>query len=276
MAPKLYDELRPKPKPNLWLSDWSIQGTRNIRNEAIVVIFRLEADPWGTRDAAAVRLRRGRFREKRINRWWWWSVYGHWWTADETPVILQSLSRFSVGPDSGTAAYRNQVPLTAVAETWPKPRRRNRNRASTRDLDLWPPDWHQNLFTRFQSIVFTCLVTDERTDGQTDKSKTLCSLSFEEIHSVGTINNVETSQVSHHRPCRGREACHRLGQGKSGRQRGAQRQTGCIKEALWIKKTLTCMNLDAGSYQLSHTWDQVISRSRAPSSCKHLLTYFCN
>ena len=26
--------------------------------------------------------------------------------------------------------------------------------------------------------------------------------------------------------------------------------------------------LDAGSYQLSHTWDQVISRSRAPSSCK--------
>jgi len=28
------------------------------------------------------------------------------------------------------------------------------------------------------------------------------------------------SQVSHHRPCRGREPCHRLGQGKSGRQRG--------------------------------------------------------
>jgi len=28
------------------------------------------------------------------------------------------------------------------------------------------------------------------------------------------------------------------------------------------------MNRDAGSYQLSHTWDQVISRSRAPSSCK--------
>ena len=28
------------------------------------------------------------------------------------------------------------------------------------------------------------------------------------------------------------------------------------------------MNRDAGSYHLSHTWDQVISRSRAPSSCK--------
>jgi len=28
------------------------------------------------------------------------------------------------------------------------------------------------------------------------------------------------SQVSHHRPCNGREPCHRLGQGKSGRQRG--------------------------------------------------------
>ena len=28
------------------------------------------------------------------------------------------------------------------------------------------------------------------------------------------------SQVSHHRPCRGREPCHRLGQGKSSRQRG--------------------------------------------------------
>jgi len=28
------------------------------------------------------------------------------------------------------------------------------------------------------------------------------------------------------------------------------------------------MNRDAGSYQLSHTWNQVISRSRALSSCK--------
>jgi len=50
--------------------------------------------------------------------------------------------------------------------------------------------------------------------------------------------------------------------------REAQRQTRWIKEALWIRKTLMCMNRDAGSYQLSHTWDQVISRSRAPSSCK--------
>ena len=50
--------------------------------------------------------------------------------------------------------------------------------------------------------------------------------------------------------------------------REAQRQTRWIKEALWIRKTPMCMNRDAGSYQLSHTWDQVISRSRAPSSCK--------
>ena len=50
--------------------------------------------------------------------------------------------------------------------------------------------------------------------------------------------------------------------------REAQRQTRWIKEALWIRKTPKCMNRDAGSYQLSHTWDEVISRSRAPSSCK--------
>jgi len=39
--------------------------------------------------------------------------------------------------------------------------------------------------------------------------------------------------------------------------REAQQQTRWIKEALWIRKTPTCMNRDAGSYQLSHTWDQV-------------------
>ena len=50
--------------------------------------------------------------------------------------------------------------------------------------------------------------------------------------------------------------------------REAQQQTRWIKEALWIRKTLMCMNRDAGSYQLSHTWDQVISGSHAPSSCK--------
>jgi len=42
--------------------------------------------------------------------------------------------------------------------------------------------------------------------------------------------------------------------------REAQRQTRWIKEALWIRKTPMCINRDAGSYQLSHTWDQVISR----------------
>jgi len=40
--------------------------------------------------------------------------------------------------------------------------------------------------------------------------------------------------------------------------REAQRQTRWTKEALWIRKTPVCMNWDAGSYQLSHTWDQVI------------------
>ena len=50
--------------------------------------------------------------------------------------------------------------------------------------------------------------------------------------------------------------------------REAQRQTRWIKEALWTRKTSTCMNLDAGSYQLSQALDQVISGSRAPSRCK--------
>ena len=75
------------------------------------------------------------------------------------------------------------------------------------------------------------------------------------------------SQVSHHRPCRGREPCHRLGQGKSGRQRGT------VTDQIDKRGTLDQKDTDvhesgAGSYQLSHTWDQVISRSRAPSSCK--------
>ena len=35
-----------------------------------------------------------------------------------------------------------------------------------------------------------------------------------------------------------------------------------------LSVTLLCMNREAGSYQLSLTWDQVISRSRASSSCK--------
>jgi len=50
--------------------------------------------------------------------------------------------------------------------------------------------------------------------------------------------------------------------------REAQRQTRWTREAFWIRKTPTCMNRDVGSYQLSHTWNQVISKSRAPSSCK--------
>ena len=43
------------------------------------------------------------------------------------------------------------------------------------------------------------------------------------------------SKVSHHRPCRGREPRHRLGQGKSGRQRGTAAtdqmdQTGILEQ----------------------------------------------
>jgi len=49
--------------------------------------------------------------------------------------------------------------------------------------------------------------------------------------------------------------------------REAQKQTRWIREALWIRETPICMNQDVGSYRFCHTWDQVISRSRAPSSC---------
>ena len=72
------------------------------------------------------------------------------------------------------------------------------------------------------------------------------------------------SLVSHHRPCRGREPCHRLGQGKRGRQRGTA--TDQMDKRGNLDKEDT--DVHEGSYQLSHTWDQVISRSRAPSSCK--------
>jgi len=36
---------------------------------------------------------------------------------------------------------------------------------------------------------------------------------------------------------------------------GVRRWTGCIKGALWIVKTSTCMGRDAGSRRLGHTWD---------------------
>ena len=50
------------------------------------------------------------------------SVCGHWRTDDERAVILQSLSQFSEAVDLRRHAETNQVPLTAVAETWLKPR----------------------------------------------------------------------------------------------------------------------------------------------------------
>ena len=75
------------------------------------------------------------------------------------------------------------------------------------------------------------------------------------------------SQVSHHRPCRGRESCHRLGQGESVRQRGTT--TNQIDKRGTLDQEDTDVH-ESGCriYQLSHTWDQVISGSRAKSSCK--------
>ena len=140
----------------------------------------------------------------------------------------------------------------------------------------------------------------------------VCRLSVEEIHSVGTINNVETAYFTQLKMCylmttfrclsehkkevdsftagtqtrasRARESSvthksaitdhvvdenHVIDWDKATVvDREAQRQTRWINEALRIRKTLICMNRDAGSYQLSHTWDQVTSRSRAPSRCK--------
>ena len=85
--------------PHLWLSDWSIQAIRNIRNEAVVVIFRPVVDPWGMRDGATVRLGHGRLREEGDMSY---NMFSVWPLAedDDTPVILQSLSHFSLGPDS--------------------------------------------------------------------------------------------------------------------------------------------------------------------------------
>jgi len=58
------------------------------------------------------------------------------------------------------------------------------------------------------------------------------------------------SQVSHHRPCRGREPCRRLGQGKSGRQRGTA--TDQMDKRSTLNQEDTDMHeSDAGSYQLS-------------------------
>jgi len=74
------------------------------------------------------------------------------------------------------------------------------------------------------------------------------------------------SQVSHHRPCRGREPCHRLGQGKS-------RQRGTATDQMDKRGTLDQEDTDVheSGCRILPTqphMDQVISRSRAPSSCK--------
>ena len=71
------------------------------------------------------------------------------------------------------------------------------------------------------------------------------------------------SQVSHHIPCRGRVPCHRLGQGKSGRQRGTatdqmDKRSGRHRCA-WIGMQDPTNSATHGTR---------ISRSRAPSSCE--------
>ena len=53
-----------------------------------------------------------------------------------------------------------------------------------------------------------------------------------------------------------RELWHRLGQGKSGRQRGTATDQ-IDKRGNLDQETPIWMNRVAGSYQLSHTWDQV-------------------
>jgi len=63
--------------------------------------------------------------------------------------------------------------------------------------------------------------------------------------------------------------CHRLGQGKSGRQKSTATdqmdKRGTLDQEDTEVHKLGCRILPT---QPHHTWDQVISRSRAPSSCK--------
>jgi len=86
---------------------------------------------------------------------------------------------------------------------------------------------------------------------------------------LGRPTNIMSPQVRNHRPCRGREPCHRLGQGKSGRQRGTATdhmdQRGILDQEDTDVHESGCRILPTQPHII---WDQVISRSRAPSSCK--------
>ena len=82
--PKLSDEFRPQPKPNLWRSDWSskilhLQTATDKQKQCSYDVVGLDR-----REIWAVTC----------------SMYGHWRTDDKTAVILQCLSHFSDGPDS--------------------------------------------------------------------------------------------------------------------------------------------------------------------------------
>jgi len=76
-----------------------------------------------------------------------------------------------------------------------------------------------------------------------------------------------TWKVSHHRPCWGREPCHQLGQGKSGQQRGTATDQ-MDKRGTLDQEDTNVHESGCKILQPSHTWDQVISGSRSPSSCK--------
>jgi len=75
-------------------------------------------------------------------------------------------------------------------------------------------------------LLFQLYLTSIWPSGCNDANKTDWLIVLNSFHSWYTDLSWQgkaeqcNSQVSHHRPCRGREPCHRLGRGKSGRQRG--------------------------------------------------------
>jgi len=58
--------------------------------------------------------------------------------------------------------------------------------------------WHQSRFIRFPNTVFTSLITDERTDGRTDRPGTLCPRlpTWPQWHRVLETGVLETRDIS--------------------------------------------------------------------------------
>ena len=81
-------------------------------------------------------------------------VYGHWRTDDETVVITKSEPLQWRPGQRGCrpmAACRNQVPLTAVAETWLKPRW---PKPKPGRMSLWRQFWRRNQSRSRNSVGF--------------------------------------------------------------------------------------------------------------------------